>query len=290
MVNFENSSFISITMKQAHIRDIIDQRVDAIGTHMEKVDGDLDKEVIHEMRVEIKTLRAFMRLLASRDDKRYNLPRKFQRLYDIAGSIRQAQLESDHLLEMDLRLPGYNDALQLLIDKGERQWKKRYKEPIISSLNDKLTEAKYDPLKAKHVEAFVEEQLHAVHEICVMQVVTDDTLHSVRKLIKDILYALKVVKKETNGGSDAINAVPVKKLAHFADMIGDYNDARNMLRHLTEYSCDTDDLSEKQAIQNLLQESTDRLKREKLGIVKQLLQFLNETLISANQTEISVLK
>jgi CHAD domain-containing protein len=269
-------------MKQSHIREIIDQRVEAIAQHMAKMNDEYDKELIHKLRVEVKTLRAFMRLLVSRDDKDFKFPRKFKRLYDIAGSIRQAQLELDQIHQMDLRLPGYIDALNGQVDKGQEQWKKCYKERILKKLGSKLSGKKYDSLKPPHVMAFVEDQLHTVHELCVMPIVTDDMLHSARKHIKNIIYSIRIIKKEMKDGDEVTKDIPMEALGRLSDMIGDYNDARIMLHRLTEHSCDTDDLSEKQIIQNLLQESTDRLKREKLSIVKQLLQFLNDALISAS--------
>ena len=174
---------------------VIDKRFKKTDRFFCKIISGFEMESIHEFRTEIKKLRAFFRLLnvEINDGSHLKVPKKLKTFYGYAGTIRNLQLQ---LKTMDAytgnpRYPAtetYIEYLKRMIEK----WKEHSIEfkrsednfyndekKIIQQLPGKLSKAS----KRKFLQNKMSELAYLIKELP-----DDDVLHSIRKLLKDLLY------------------------------------------------------------------------------------------------------
>jgi CHAD domain-containing protein len=254
-------------MKQKKIKGVVKGKVKDIAQLAKKVGADFDKKTIHDFRVAVKTLRSFLRLLRMQyETDSPKIPEKFKRLYHITGAIRDAQLELEKILEHNLPFPAYLNNLHQLIQNREREWKEHYSKKMIRTLDEKLTRLKYEPLPPAALVSFFNNRLAAIDELSKIQFPSDTEVHKVRKLVKDILYNIKIAK-EWKAAREQIQNLPEKKLNDIADAIGDYNDERIMAEHLSSFASNITEIEEKNSIQVFCEEEAKRLTARKKSII-----------------------
>jgi len=143
-------------MDKSVVREILKGKNKKIAKLGNAVQKDLAPENIHKFRVEIKRLRSFLRLLAA--DKSYKeikLPKKLKKLYDICGTIREAQLEQKKIAEIKLVLPAYAAHLSLQINKQRKIWASHYDKDGINKLKKKIQDSKIPELSPDALHLFI---------------------------------------------------------------------------------------------------------------------------------------
>src|SRR5690348_18289101 len=88
-------------MKQKEIKEVITNHFDVMNSLFHKISHEFNAEDIHHFRVEVKKLRAFLRLLtASEKLEGPLLPENLKSLYRYVGIIRNIQLHRHHLFKI----------------------------------------------------------------------------------------------------------------------------------------------------------------------------------------------
>ena len=212
-------------MKREALEEVVDKHISSIEKHSERLPGKFDKEDIHDLRVNYKKVRAFLRLLLiEKNTGDLHIPHKLKALYHDAGKVRDMQLFLDelHQLPVVFQLPHCNSHWnrQLFADKEEAvtaievvHFKK-----IISSLTDELPKELHDDTLKK----FLHQKVAAIH-ILLLAADDEHDLHSIRKQLKDIIYVIRIFENDW-GISFPIRGVSEKKLSNMASLLGDFND------------------------------------------------------------------
>jgi CHAD domain-containing protein len=256
-------------MKEKEINEIIEERFKTIDRLSRKITKEFDADDIHDFRVEVKKLRAFLRLLdIKKEDNEPVIPALLKTFYGYIGIVRNIQLYQHSLFKYitdhGIDIP---EAYMKLLNDEEIYWKKQaeelmadnnfhdVKEKIIKELPDRLekstikkfTEGKLDDLKNKLKD-------------------TDDEveLHTIRKILKDDLYTYDYISDH----ADLPKAIADKdELKLLTQLLGDFIDKYMQLEFFQpEYLDKIEDEKEKN---NLLQIKND-FENEKHGMKREL--------------------
>ena len=181
-------------MKKDEISTVVKNSFKKIDKLFHKIIIDFEAEDIQEFRVEIKKLRAFFRLLdmEANGTIQFKITRKMKTFYGYIGIIRNIQLHVE-------KINGYceNSADNLpvsYITKLEKEleyWKKNTTEFMDFHNNfyndeDKIIKGLPDKLRKTSVKKFVHYIAYELQKLLVHS--DDETLHSIRKLLEDIVY------------------------------------------------------------------------------------------------------
>lgn len=256
-------------MKEKRIKAIIEKKVSTLAALAGDLSATFDKETIHEFRVTIKSLRAFLRLLQMHTgNEKIRISRKTKELYDILGAIREAQLELEVFEKTQETIPSYIQYLQHTIELKKCEWGKYATNKVFSKLLDKLTGIKYRSLSADALSDFLANQWEAGHTILANKKATGDQLHTARKRVKDILHIEKLAAKHWKSKHAYALPCPLKTLDTLADAIGKYNDSRIQRAHLNAFVTRMPDSEEKTTIKTLAAKETARLSSLRPGLRK----------------------
>lgn len=194
------------------------------------------EEDIHELRVEYKKLRAFVRLVmldkAAGDLK---LPGKLKSLYHAAGNVRDLQLFikqiNTYALDGHQTLSHYTKLLHdsLFADKETlvKEIEKAGFDKISKSLLDELPSSLDDDTTRK----FVHRKVAAIRLI-LLAVETEKELHTIRKELKDITYNIKIFQSDWGLPFPVTAWKSEKQLNDMTTKLGDFNDQCVMLSML----------------------------------------------------------
>jgi CHAD domain-containing protein len=150
---------------------------------------------IHDFRVEIKKLKAFLRLIKTDSDKpkKLKFPKFLDKIYKSLGSVRELQLQEKKLV----KAVGNEEILLLntlssLHDQGDAS---REKTKELLDYNDawKKAEArikKYIPGKftTDTIERYLRLRIGELKNILSMKRISITRLHGMRKILKDLQY------------------------------------------------------------------------------------------------------
>ncbi len=189
-------------MKQKWIVAVICKRFKKIDACFHKIGGSFEMESIHEFRTGVKKLRAFMRLLSAETGKesKLKIPKKMKAFYGYAGTVRNLQLQLKNIEASNGNIQqaateAYVDYLKKMTEK----WKENIIELMEQRKNFRVDQKKIVkqlPVKLTRagIKRFVHLKLNELPEF-INALPGDDALHSIRKLLKDLLYNWPYLKR-----------------------------------------------------------------------------------------------
>ncbi|MDH7461661.1 CHAD domain-containing protein [Chitinophagaceae bacterium 26-R-25] len=219
-------------MKKKTIEESIEKRCEKINKLQGKLADKFDMKDIHELRLQVKKIRATFRLLNENDhQEKIRLPRRLKDLYNSVGMIRNIQLLRDKISK---EASNPNDAIVLAtltqLHFDEDGWKEKADK---YALGRKVIKTKK---VLKHITTVVDEKTvkkFARKKLSEMQSqgsidFSDNALHSVRKILKDFTYTWPQIEK------NATSAMPIAlrtqdKIKSLTEMLGDFQDTRVFL-------------------------------------------------------------
>jgi len=227
-------------MDRGKIKELIHGHTQKLARHAEAIDKGFDEEEIHAFRVEVKKLRALLRLLEVHYD---HIPtrfsQKFRDLYHISGHLRDAQLMHKGWDEKGLPpLPPLKEWLGKEIKKYEKAWKKQNEETSVGDFKERLQEMDYGHVDTDDLLLFFARRLNYIKRGVMNEPLNDEELHSIRKKLKDMQYVEKLCAGEWGKGLETIGIFPIKKIQETADIAGKYNDLRISLEILAGFETD----------------------------------------------------
>ncbi|MGZ3949819.1 MAG: CHAD domain-containing protein [Flavisolibacter sp.] len=186
-------------MKAETIVEIYKERLRKIKRHYERLLEEFKVEEIHHFRVEVKKLRAFMRLLsAGYTAHKIILPQEIKSFYRMAGLMRNLQLYQVRISSLceELSLPKPLLYLQSLHEEettlrlsmaqvaDNLSWKE-FQNELIGNVREQLT--------GRTIKAFVRRSREKLEELFSLPVYYEEVLHNIRKLLKDLMYNSKYI-------------------------------------------------------------------------------------------------
>lgn len=199
-----------------------------------------NEDVIHDVRVEYKKLRAFLRMISSKSNngKSLKVSHYLKNCYVIAGSIRDLQLQQKFILNAskdEVKKPwDYIHLLQKHIDKSKAELRKTHLQKKtkngIQHLNISIP-ASFDLPDFK---CYRIQMTASFNSIIQQEKRSDDDIHQVRKLLKDFFYNLKGFKKAHGDipELDGISGVTEERSKDLLEEFGKYQDSATSIEFL----------------------------------------------------------
>ncbi len=188
-------------MKKGRVQYLAGRSYKKLGEYSRAMALDFDKEAIHDFRVEYKKLRAFFRLVNERSGrKKIKITKKLKEVYTLAGNLRDQQLQQARATEAAIeklhQLPGNF----LFSEPGITQMKSTLQE-LLAYGPVKKCKKKTDALlpgsfKLQSFPAYLQNKCSAVRAILLGGILTDDRIHAIRKILKDLVYNLEIYRRE----------------------------------------------------------------------------------------------
>ncbi len=261
-------------MNKEKVKEILNAKLQAVENAAAAVAPRYSETSIHAFRVAVKKLRAYLRLLDTADDEpKMRLTKKFHHLYDIAGNIRDAQLKLKKTTKDKTAVPSYTTSLSAIISAGKQDWEKRYDEKILDKLRKKLESKGIRKLPANTLVIFCKEHIHVLEETA-DNAPADDRIHECRKSVKDILYNTKLAEKYWPKAYAKVAELPLTSLDHLSDLLGDYNDERQLLDSHREFLSVLTDKNERATLRTLSNKETKQKEAHRQVLLKELKRFI----------------
>lgn len=211
-----------------HIIQSIFLRIEKLINRMEE---NFEQEAIHDFRVDSKKLRAFLRLINHEPSFTGNLkiPKQLKKIYTACGSIRDLQLQIGRIKVLFENTDPPNAYLELLekaLISETRKCKTLFKQlPLRKSIVPSTTHLP-SILSKDCFTNFFREKVADCLSILTSAAITDSSMHSMRKNIKDIIYIYKIYDDytKTKVPASVWNKIEFSKALKDAQTLGLYND------------------------------------------------------------------
>ena len=208
-----------------------------LGKHYRAIRKNVTAETIKPFRIEIKKLRAFLRLLEMviRHPARLELNGPLKKMHKSGGRFRDLQLHRQRVKEAMTGTIKVNYDKRLLqdIDRAIRKEKKEFLSH--DRFNDTEKELKKhlpDDYRVGDIKEFFRGQLQVIADIIAEAKYRDKQMHTIRKRLKDILYIIKLYSLDLRQplGFRFWNKVRLQHAKETEDLLGFLNDSNNALK------------------------------------------------------------
>lgn len=222
-------------MKNAHLADVIKKRCNRMHSTSDAIPGQFGPDDIHDLRVDYKKLRAFIRLLQfeSGSSKRLSVPGELKNVYQSGALVRDMQLFLPLLKSHERNLTQYKAARERDLFSAKEQLVEAIEAASYKKAERKMLQDLPDELHEETVRKFVHKNISGI-QIIRLALEDDDHLHQVRKNLKDIVFNIRVFRDDWN------IPFPVKAwkseddLSDLASSLGDYNDKCIAVSYLSD--------------------------------------------------------
>ncbi len=216
----------------SEIRVYAEKQMHAALHLLEQYNSASDEEVLHQLRVSLKKVKAVLDYLRTLHPKKIkSLRKKLQLVFHAAGSLREAQLRFKWLKEKRFLFLIQHATLDQKIKEEEELFVAQKKDhlkklrSICGDLAEYLKEVDADALL--QYSTGLKEQLEKQ-----LQIIAKDDWHALRKLVKQLLYAHHWLTEK-----DKLKVLTVEayqKLDQLQENIGVWHDAVDLLQWLTD--------------------------------------------------------
>ncbi|THU41323.1 CHAD domain-containing protein [Niastella caeni] len=240
-------------MKRRELEEVVIRHSNHLEKFCNRLPGSFEQEDIHDLRVEYKKTRAFLRLLQlEKDAGDLKIPDKLKAIYHAGGKVRDMQLFLAELygIGVAMQIPSSitHWCQQLFISKEQMvaaieavQFKK-----ILNGITKELPRQLHDETLHK----FMHQKIAAIH-IVLLAADNENDLHIIRKQLKDIIYTIRVYEQDW-GIPFPIKAWQSEtQLNDMAGSLGDFNDRCGAISLLQAVYSDSSNDQEKIVLQDL---------------------------------------
>ena len=200
-------------MDKSDPKNIIKKHYRALHKLIIIVNKDFETEAIHQLRVEYKKLRAFLRMISEEKEKqeKIKIPRKVKKAYAVAGSIRDLQLQHKNMSAITGEHTKKIKPYLKLLDHQVRILKPQFRHIPLDKAIDKCTKETGGLIleKVNTIVAgrFINNNCLAITAIITSGNFSDLNMHTIRKHLKDIFYTMQ--KLESAGEEIKFHAIEI---------------------------------------------------------------------------------
>lgn len=244
------------------------------------IERDFSEEAIHLFRVDVKKLRAFLRMLRleAEDPGELKFSPEFKKMYSLTGKIRDRQLllkrlakinnKKDNRLDKTISL--FEQELEELIKKKEEILSKKEFAEIEEKIEKHLPSKADDAL----IKKFFLQKSGVIKEIISKADYKDLQLHNLRKNIKDIIYIISIFRDDLKNPLSFLfwDKAELKLAEDLSHILGLFNDTYIALSFLKPADIKKGDTVEKEFLLLLRRQWL----AEKLKLKKEILNKIPE--------------
>jgi hypothetical protein len=257
-----------------HIVHIYFQR---LKQHFRVVKKNTTAETIKPFRIEIKKLRAFLRLLDHEinDHDKIKLPGSLKEMHKSGGRFRDLQLHQQRIEDAIRKRPGIQFSHDLVHAAQKEIRKERtsfLSHKHIGKPETKLKEHLPKSCTTATVRDFFRAKLDHIATIIEAAKWSDKEMHDIRKKLKDILYIIKLYQLDLKKplGFRFWSKAELQKAKDLEDQLGFLNDTRNALLILDTAMIKRYQGEEKKLLQSLRRALLVKKTRQKKEVIVSL--------------------
>ncbi|MES1213947.1 MAG: CHAD domain-containing protein [Bacteroidota bacterium] len=230
-------------MDSKRILNITSNHYRKLGNHLNKILPGIDSTTIHEFRVEYKKLRALLRLLSQQPGigNEIKISRGLKKVYVIAGSLRDLQLQQQRIIDATKEAPkkpnAYLHLLQKEIEKLKPELSELISEKPIKQSKRKTDAAIPQRIEFSHLSQFVQKKWASIDTIIMSGNFSDENIHAIRKILKDLYYNdkfMNAVKKEIDTDDKGLTR-RISGLDKLLEELGSFQDKCTSVALLKSY-------------------------------------------------------
>jgi len=254
-------------MKQAQIIDVYKKRSKKLSKHYNNLLEDFDLEEIHLFRVEMKKLRAFIRLnnliLTLNHQK---IPKDIRSFYNISSNIRNLQLHHKRIISLceDLMLNKPWQYLEQLANEEKQMRIKAKQLATCLSFNDfekKIRKQTADKINKTVYRIFVAKNKIRLTELITLPFFYDEALHEIRKILKDLSYNWSFIEPVATIDLPSEWADPIA-VENITEQLGNFHDLCIALYFLTPQFIDETITQDEEEILDTLKDQLELRKTQ----------------------------
>jgi CHAD domain-containing protein len=251
-------------------RKFFKKRLSALKSLLKKPRKKVSVDDFHELRVEIKKIRAALALLnfSAKGFKRKRTEKGFDKIFKQAGAVRELQLEEQTIKDLHLNttLKTYATGLRKDRKKEKDKFFKLANKKNIAALNDTYEEVKpfFKEITPQKAQQFLDMERNKIDRLIQAQQFAPKQLHQLRKKFKELNYVLKIF------AADNQQAEKTEKLQ---DILGEWHDKTIVVRHLHKAlqsaKLPRPEMSRLDTLRNNLATEKEKLFDKIVGLLKQ---------------------
>jgi CHAD domain-containing protein len=219
----------NINVKKGKWQKAIDNRFSRIEHDLHKLTLDCTTDNLHDFRVNIKKLKALLHLLSFSLPAASNFmfPKPLDKMYKSLGLLREWQIQKRNITKAADELHytetlAYVHKIDLKTDEYKRKIRQKISQlPDIESNKDQIKNNSPSEISSKSITGFIQFKMHAVQLVLISGKFDDESMHDIRKKIKDVQYILSGTGKtnETNVVSSRLQSIQ-----KVSGQLGDFHD------------------------------------------------------------------
>jgi len=221
--------FVNLNSMTKEFRNSIRLYAKYLAKYTEEAGTGFNADVIHELRTTFKQLRALLRWQKAGKE----IYTAFKKIYDVAGKLRNIQVAKEILKKETDTPQAFKNQLIILLLHLKEEWSKVHQKKILKQLHKNIENQKITPSKHKK---FFSERVKNIQHLLNMDAVTDEAIHDIRKMTKDMQYVLEWWKKQEKRSEKLITNISITQLKNIGKQIGEYNDKSILLSLLISYA------------------------------------------------------
>ena len=219
-------------MRKQNLEHIIRAFFRRLRKYKKKKKKDGSAEVIHLFRIEIKKLRAFLRLLSLelKKENELKLSSKIKEMYQYAGKVRDRQLYHKRMKftikNNEPQFPEIKMVWKDIAGKKEKMENKWLSDKDFFAAELKLKKKLPNEIGTATVDAFFSLELGNISSLANKGSITGKELHTIRKSLKDIIHIIKLYRAEMKVKRPFIfwNKGREEAAERLAQRLGSFND------------------------------------------------------------------
>jgi len=206
------------------------RRTRSVDKLLKKPPGMFTHHDFHELRVEIKKIRALLKFTGSvvKDFKWEPLFEQYKYLFRKAGKIREIHLEETVFKKYFGRdtLKNYRNCLGKIRLEEQKMFFRAISPGLKKNLKTSAGKILFSLEKVNKKEAFnyLEKKKKKIKRIMAKKSIKADRIHELRKRLKVFYYISKITRKKRLKKS-------FKRIESFQDLLGQWNDKNVMMSH-----------------------------------------------------------
>lgn len=214
-------------MKGKELEKVADKYVRSLEKYCRRIPGSFTIEDIHDLRVDYKRLRAFIRLCREEAHARHlQVPDQLREVYRAAGSVRDHQLFLARIVlfaKVQYALPGFTRCVQQQLFRAKEMLVKRIEKVEWNKARKEIKDELPAVLRDIAIRQFVNRKVAAIH-ILLIAPDREEDLHEVRKNLKDQLHVTRVFDNDWGIAFPFPPWKEEKPINEMAEKLGEFND------------------------------------------------------------------
>ncbi len=216
-------------VKKEKWQKAIDYRFSKTEHVLHKLTLDCTVENIHDFRVEIKKLKALLRLFSFsiRETSACKFPKPLNKVYKSLGSLREWQIQKQSITKAAGEMHYVEPIVyKLKIDRRTDACRRRVIEligklPDLKKNRDQIKNNCPERLSPESISSFIKTKMHAIQDTLLSGDYNDESMHDMRKKLKDVQYILSAAKKEEETNKHSARLKSVQSVSGY---LGDFHD------------------------------------------------------------------